>query len=527
MRALFFRWDNGFAALSGLLLWLAFPGGGGLWPLLAVALLPLLVTACRAPSALAACALGLTAGLVHFTLLLYWIVIVLSRYGGLAWPLAVLALIFLALYMALYSVLFALICRHLCGRLPVWALLWLLPALWVGLDWLRGWLFTGLPWMDLGYALYEVPLLIQVSDLVGHHGVSFLLVLVNALFLAFLLRRRPTGAAAAALFLPVLLLVGAVCWYGQLRLAQFDAEEERGEGRRLLVGVVQGNIDQALKWSPAMQEATLASYLAASRQLVAAAATAGPALIVWPETALPFYPQPDGRLEPLWQLVASQRLALLTGTPWYELVDWQSRLRHYYNSALLFRPDGSFGGRYDKHHLVPFGEYVPLRRFLPFLAPLVETVGDFTAGEIDRPLPWGPLQAGVLICFESVFPALTRTWVDAGANALINLTNDAWYGKSSAPWHSLAMAVFRAVESRRSLVRAANTGISAFIAPSGRIGARSGLFVPWHDQAEVLLRSERSWWVRGGYLFAPACLLLVVVTLLATGRRPAGATRRG
>ena len=172
-------------------------------------------------------------------------------------------------------------------------------------------------------------------------------------------------------------------------------------------------------------------------------------------------------------------------------------------------------GNIIKSHLVPFGEYVPLKRFLPFLAPLVEAVGDFSRGTIDQPLVWQEVRAGVLICFESVFPELTRSWVMAGANMLVNLTNDAWYGKSSAPQHSLAMAVFRAVETRRSLVRSANTGISAFIAPTGTIDRQSELFVPWAATSPVVLCSELTFWARYGYWFAPVCLAIGLLGGLA------------
>ncbi len=225
-------------------------------------------------------------------------------------------------------------------------------------------------------------------------------------------------------------------------------------------------------------------------------------------------------MQPLAEMTANHDIALLTGAPWYEIVDRRLRKVNYFNSALLLNSTGQFAGKYYKTHLVPFGEYVPLKRLLPFLAPIVEAVGDFSPGKIEQPLVWRDARAGVLICFESVFPELSRKWVMAGANVLVNLTNDAWYGKSSAPHHSLAMSVLRAVESRRSLVRSANTGISAFINPLGRVEYRSELFQPYAFAADVVLYESETFWVRYGYLFAPFCLVIGVgAVLLAVIRR--------
>jgi apolipoprotein N-acyltransferase len=211
---------------------------------------------------------------------------------------------------------------------------------------------------------------------------------------------------------------------------------------------------------------------------------------------------------------------LLTGAPWYEVFEERgSRLIYYYNSALLLQPGERAEAKYFKSHLVPFGEYVPLRRYLPFIEPLVEAAGHFTPGRIEEPLVTGSIRAGVLICFESIFGDLGRRWVASGANVLVNVTNDAWYGRSSAPYQSWAMTVFRSVETRRSLVRSANTGISGIVDPLGRVVRQSDLFVPWSVAAPVALLEERSPFVRGGYLFAPFCALAAVLILLPGVKR--------
>jgi len=499
--------------VTGAGLWLSFPGGGELWPLLFVALIPLLV-AVRSESAGRAAAAGLIAGLAHFLPLLYWIVIVLGKYGGLAWYVSLQALLLLALYMSVYVVVFAAFARTILLGLPAVLALFFVPALWVGLDWLRGVLFTGFPWMDLGYGLYRIPLLVQIADVAGHHGVTFVIVFANTLLLLLFGIRRRIAENLVLVGCGICLLGGAGL-YSSLRLAEMTARISAPEAARMKVGIVQGNIDQSIKWSPDQQQITVETYLALTASLMRAASP--PDLVVWPETALPFFPRNE-QLGPLKMAVKSGDMALLTGAPWYEIVDRQSKKVKYYNSAFLLAPDGGFAGKYFKSHLVPFGEYVPMKKLLPFLAPLVEAVGDFSSGTIDRPLVWHEAKAGILICFESVFPELSRQWVLAGANILVNLTNDAWYGKSSAPQHSLAMAVLRAVETRRSLIRSANTGISAFVNPAGGIEERSGLFEPWAAAREAVLMTDTTIWVRFGHLFAPFCLIMACCGT-AVGRR--------
>lgn len=500
--------------LTSLLLWLSFPGGGAVWPLLLVALVPLLFVL-RSVSVRGSFFCGLSCGLVHFTLLLYWIVIVLGKYGGLAWFISLAALLLLALYMSLYFAFFALLARYILQAFPASFCLWILPALWVGVDWLREVILTGFPWMDLGYALFEVPYIIQIADLVGHHGVTFLVVFVNTC-LMLIFSKKHSVLGYLFILVPALCLIGGVGIYSKNRFEEVQHAMSATGTSRISVGIVQGNVDQAVKWSPSQQKETVERYLSQTELLFI---SGQPSLVVWPETALPFYPPSNDHMQPLKEQVATKDFALLTGAPWYEIIDREARNVKFFNSALLLQPDGLFGGKYYKTHLVPFGEYIPLKKFLPFLAPLVEAVGDFSFGAIEQPLIWQEARAGILICFESVFPELSRRWVLAGANMLVNLTNDAWYGKSSAPYHSLAMSVLRAVETRRSLIRSANTGISAFVTPAGTIAKQSDLFVPWAAAEEVVLSGEVTIWVRHGYLFAPLCLAFGLFGGLAAGMR--------
>jgi len=217
-------------------------------------------------------------------------------------------------------------------------------------------------------------------------------------------------------------------------------------------------------------------------------------------------------------------IMLLTGAPWFRVEQSVTKRQvSYFNGALLAKPAAGFSFVYFKSHLVPYGEYVPLKKYMPFIAPLVEAAGDFTPGTIEEPMRAGSIAAGILICFESIFPDLSRSWVNAGANLLVNLTNDAWYGKSSAPYQSWAMTVYRSVETRRALVRSANTGISGFLDPLGRESSRSGLFVEWAQKNEVVLLETRTFFVRGGYLLAPLCAaaagVLIVMSMINRKRR--------
>jgi apolipoprotein N-acyltransferase len=499
--------------LSSGLLWLAFPGGGEIWPLLFVAPLPLLYVI-RQSSPAGSFIAGLLCGWCHFMLALYWIVIVLGKYGGLPLFISVPALVLLSLYMGLFVACFALSAALVLRRYGTTTAVWIIPALWVGLDWLRSFAFSGFPWMDPGYALWEVPLFIQTADFFGHHGITYLLLLVNCLLLAVM-----TDSAKRRQKLPLVTAVAAVFVvagiYGQYRIQQLD--RGMNAGKKVTVGIVQGNIDQSIKWTPAEQQGTVATYVNLTAELFQA--SSGPELVVWPETALPFFPMTNPLMGELRALAMGKKVALLTGSPWFEEKEKAEQGVSLYNSAFLLQPDGEYGDMYFKSHLVPFGEYVPMKKMLPFLAPLVEAVGDFAPGTIEKPLVSGTIRGGVLICFESIFPDIARRWVDVGANVLINLTNDAWYGRSSAPSQSMAMTVLRAVETRRSLVRAANTGISAFVDPVGRVVASSTIFTTWSKSMQVSLMDDVSFYVRYGYLFGPGCLLLSCAAVLVAVRR--------
>lgn len=501
------------SCVTVVLFWLGLPGGGGLWPLLAVACVPFLVSIVRGSSRQVFC-FALFCGTVHFLVQLYWLVFVTHHYGGLPLYFSLPALLLLCLYLSVYFLIFAQLVRCFVARFSPLACLLLIPASWVAMDYLRSFVFSGFPWMDLGYGLVDTPLLLQVADVSGHYGLTFIIVLVNSFFAFCLLYRaelRQSKQMVMAVFLVLLCSVSYSAW----RLQQLDLQFENVP--TLHVGVVQGNIDQGQKWNPARQGTTVKTYLDQSALLMEGAVRLD--LLLWPETALPFFPPGHPLSRPIASFLQEEDVMLLTGSPWFERGDTTTEDLKIYNSSLLFNTNGTIVSMTAKSHLVPFGEYVPLKRYLPFIAPLVEGVGDFIPGTIENPPACKKGRIGVLICFESIFPDISRKWVDAGANILVNITNDAWYGRSSAPHQTLAMTRMRAVETRRSVVRSANTGFSVFVDPLGRAQEVSSLFVPWESSRPAVLNEERTLFVRGGFAFAPGCLIVVLTALMVCLRK--------
>ncbi|MBU1715239.1 MAG: apolipoprotein N-acyltransferase [Proteobacteria bacterium] len=497
------------ALLSGTLLFFSAPGLFGNGLLAWFCLVPLFYLINKEKPGQAALS-GLACGILYYTGMLYWIVIVLGRYGHLPWWISVPALLMLACYMALYLAAFAALTSWVRRIIPV---LWVAPIIWVSLDLIRNRLFSGFPWQDLAYSQYDYPSLIQFADLGGHYGVTFLIVLTNG-FIYFVItdlwhRKKFTKDLLKPDYLLVILLIISVFSYNQFRTRQIS--KEITEAENISVAVIQGNISQDEKWQARFRQETINRYLSLSATAITEKRTD---LLIWPETAVPLYPMEAPVLQKIIHGITELNdVSILTGAP--HRIPPRSMEANYYNSAFLFSPDGTISGRYDKQHLVPFGEYVPLKNILRFLGPLVETIGDFSLGEFTTTLSCKNARLGVLICFESIFPELARRQVAAGANLLVNITNDAWFGRSSAPWQHLSMAVLRAIETRRSLARSANTGISGFIDPLGRINKSSPLFEQYIVADDLpLLNNKTVFTDYGGHNFAVFCLLSITILMI-------------
>ena len=492
------------AAVSGLMLTGAFPNIDLNW-LAWCALVPLLI-AIQNLNWRDRIRIGLIAGLVHYLTLMYWLQYTMQIYGHLPWYLSIPVLFLMATYLSLYVIAFVLLVDRLHEK-PALCLI-LIPALWVSLEYIRSFLFTGFPWELLGYSQYRTLHIIQISDIFGVFGISFLILLTNvALYQVYLYftandrstfpvtRRGIIGAGIA-----VVMVLAAAWAYGAFRIKTID--HLAGKSAKERIGVVQGNIEQSLKWDPAFQVETIHKYTRLSR----VAGEQKPKLIVWPETATPFYFLYDKKLSDM-VLEGIRPIAthFLIGSPSFNQKDKQI---DYFNSAYLVRPDGKAIGKYDKAHLVPYGEYVPLRSWFPFLGKMVAQVGDFVPGKKGETLTWNDYKLGVLICYELIFPYLSRAVTKNGAAVLVNITNDAWYGRTSAPYQHFSMAVLRAVENRRSLVRAANTGISGFIDPVGRVTDATELFTEATLTRDVPFLTSVTFYTRYGEVFARLCLAI-------------------
>jgi apolipoprotein N-acyltransferase len=487
------------------LLALAFPKYGH--PVVGlVALTPLLVALCgwtgrpgrpRGVSARRGFTLGLIAGVVHYAGTVYWTGSTVSTFGGLPWavaiPVAGLLVLYMALYIAAASAASAVLIRHF-GT----AGLLLAPASFVAAEYLRAHLFGGFPWIPLGNSVVRMLPLSQLASLFGVYGLSWLLATLHACLAAAAIhvgRNRGYAIAGAA----ALLVVPSV--WGAARLS--DSALTR-EGSPITVALVQGNIPQEEKWDAARAGAIYERYLNMSR----AARAAGAQFIVWPESATPFYfdEDPASALR-LRQLARDLATPILFGTDEIE----RGSAPRYYNSAFMLAPAGTTAAVYRKMYLVPFGEYVPFHQLLFFVGPLVEAVSAFSPGMRVTMMPVQGHMVSTAICYEVVYPHLIREGVLAGSELLTTITNDAWYGESSAPHQHWELAMMRAIEQGRYLARAANTGISGIVDPYGRVVAKSALFETTTVMGEVRALQSRTLYARIGDLAAQLAVLLTLV----------------
>lgn len=449
-------------------------------------------------------ALGLTTGVSYFTATLYWITLVVRNYGDLPFPVAVLANGLLIAYLSLFPALFAVVLRRLWLRYGAPSLM-AAPIVWVATELGRTYLlFNGFPWVLLGYSQATTLPIAQLASLVGVYGVSALVATVSvaaAMCVAtssIRLRTIAIGVAAS------LVVVTAV--WGSRRASR--AEWTR-EGEVVKVGLVQGNVSDAARRDPVQTPRILQDNLRLTRQAIGAGAD----VVLWPESAMsPFrfadYPDVAGLVR---RVAREGHVSILVGSDQVE----RGRPDRWYNSAFLIRPDGTDAGVYRKIHLVPFGEYVPWRRLLFFIGPLVEAIGTgFDAGDDPTVLPVNGHGISVAICYEIVYPALVRQFVVRGSELLTTITNDAWFGDTSAPYQHFAQASMRAIEEGRYVVRAANTGISGIVDPYGRVLTQTNVFEQGVRVGTARYLRTSTVYARWGDAFAYISVLLTAVLLL-------------
>jgi apolipoprotein N-acyltransferase len=508
------------AIFSGLLLVVAFPKYDQSY-LLFIALIPLF-WALRGQPPRTAFWLGIVSGFTFYLGLMSWILYVTHIYGKLPLPLALGVLLLLAAYLSLYKGFWA------WG--VGWAdqhgvnLLWFAPIWWVVMELVQAYPIDSFPWELLGHGLYRHPLLLQTADLIGTYGLSFLLVLINVglILLVAPASKSPQPRRFRTLALLIIILAA---WLGYGYYRQEMISRIIADSPKLHTAVIQGNIHQAEKWDPQIVEDTLKTYGRLTREVLAEKAQTGESdrttLVIWPETAAPFFfhrhPDHDTPLDALVKEIAREnQVYLLFGAP---AAENRPEGEVFFNRAYLLNPQGEVVGHYDKAHLVPWGEYVPFQRIFFFIQKMVPMIGDFVEGPVGATVPLPQGKVGVLICYESIFGYLSRAQVGNGAQLLVNITNDAWFGTTSAPYQHMSMAVLRAVENRVSLARAANTGISAFVNGDGRILWTSPL------EQEAALAMDLPWlpggsfYLRYGYLFPWICVVIAALIFLFTPRR--------
>ncbi len=534
-------------ALMALALPLALPFGslrevdpaGRLEAIAWLALVPAILSVRSASSARAALARGLVAGLAYFYAAIWWVSHAMTEFGGLPLWLSLVALTLLVLYMAVHwAAAFAISWKIRAGLgWPLWIHL---PAVWAALELSRNYLFTGFPWGNLGYVQARTPIVAQLAALAGPYGIAALVVLVNAVLAEGLaaarerrpLPRRAAGVAAAA-------LVAAIA-HGAWRLPATRARMEAAPAIR--VGIVQPNVDQSVK----NQARDRADYILSRLvPLTVEADRAGADLVAWPEATYPLYLRPEVRaFGPGSGLPALERAHLLMGAVTLETErrPGGETSRSVGNVALLLSPSLEVLGSYRKHHLVPFGEYVPLQRWLPFLRHVVPSIAPATPGEELAVLSFRPAGAAdaagavrlaPMICFDAIFPEIAVAFARQRPEPeiLVNPTNDAWYGYSSGPYQFLSLVRLRAIETGKAVVRPAYAGVSAVILPTGEVapgalpvGPVDPELAPDPPEPPRLLLAEvprlrgATPYTRFGDLFAYACAAFAAVALGAAIR---------
>lgn len=483
-----------FSILSGVLLAFSFPNFN-LTFLAWFSFVPLFL-ATRGCSPKKTFLLWYLGGVVFYLITIYWIIHV-----------TLIGLIVLVLYLALYFGVFGIAIRRVSevskvSRVSGIIFLFVSPAVWVSLEFIRSHLFSGFGWALLGYSQTINPPLIQIADITGAYGVSYLVLLVNVLIFLII----EDGLSKRITEVVIVFFILAVSFsYGIYRL------NENKNYPRIKIAVIQGNIPQDMKWDEAKREFILKRY----EELTREASRKKPDLIVWPETSVPGYFELEADIfERMTRLSKDTKIPLIIGSFGYDFEN-HGKL---FNSAILIKNEAQDFERYNKLHLVPFGEFVPLERWFGFIRNFVD-IGDLKEGKGYTILNVGDAGIGTLICFEDIFEGITRNFVRRGANLILNITNDAWYKNSSAPFQHAQASVFRAIENRVFVVRGANTGFSCFIDENGRIyekikdGSGRSIDVTGFSIAETGLLRSNTFYTRYGDLFAFICIILNAISL--------------
>jgi len=481
-------------------------------PLAFVALVPFLVSLCGRSSR-GAFVSGVFMGLPYFFGANYWVYNSISKYGGVDIFTTFLIVFVLSLYLSLYVGVFGWLYVSRIKNTSLPAML-IAPVLWVVIEYVRSIALTGLPYSLIGYTQHEFLRFIQISDITGAYGVSFLVLAVNgAIADLFILKKRvdekPLFHMSPTLigYLVLLIVLSANLLYGTHRL------NEPKSPSSLNAVIIQPNIEQDMKWDPANQEEVMDTLETLTREAI----VNGTDIVIWPETAIPFYYIRDEQnTRRLRSFVRSIDTPLLTGA--ITVNESKEGKITLGNSSVLLDRKGKEAFRYDKIHLVPFGEYVPWKSLLGFIDRLVVGIGDYRPGNNLSSANLDGKRFSSIICYEVAFPSLVRKFFKNDSDFLVIMTNDAWFGRTTGPYHHFAMSVFRAIENRKPVLRAANTGISGVIDSFGRVQAKTPIFTRTVLMESISTDNIRSFYSRFGDLFIYLCSIITII-LMADLRR--------
>ncbi len=489
-------------AVSGAMLSFAFPRAN-LFPVAWFAAAPFMYYIYRLPWKQALLS-AFVFGAALFAGLLYWVIL----FGFL--PFILLA----AVQSLLYIVGYAALAKALGSRLGPWGRMLLLPSLWVLMEWINSLWITGFPWGNIGYSQYRILCLVQLCSVTGAWGISFLVAMSNAVLANIIAALKQTSDTSFIRWQAVIVIVfvGAVWIFGAKSM-----DGSRPIGKPLRAGVVQGNIDPNEQHDTQYQTKFWRTYSTLTRE----AADDGARIIVWPEGIAPGYIRRDPVLLHRLTTIAEESggVTLLMGGR------DEGDEGQVYNCAFLIGPPTGLLDRYIKVHLVPFGEFVMLRNYLPIVERYPVLSYDVTAGREFNVLKSNSDRIGTVICFESIFPQISRKLADSGAEILCVITNDAWFEKTAAAEQHMSKSVFRAVENRRYLLHGAATGISCIIDPCGRILESAGLFEEKLLVSDITLISGKSFYTKHGDWFVYFCIAACFLLGLSSCRRAAGGNR--
>lgn len=489
---------------SGVLFAASFPNYSQGW-LSFIALAPLVIAAVHARSPREAFLQGWLSQTTAWLIMVPWVVRVMSYYGGLPYAVGVALLVAMCLILGLYGALFAAIVRRfqLTERFMPWLLV---PLTWAAVEYLRTYFLTGFPWNLIATALIDYPSFVALDRFAGPYFLGALLV-VPSTVIAWWATQKPNAVARVVVggALGILLLV----WWGTGLVA--SKLNLRPKGAEIVTAaLLQPNITQHMRWD----ESNVLAIYRKMIDMTVRAAEKGARVVVWPESTVPlsYTDTPDYRAH-IESLSKQYDIDIILGS----VATDPERPGRLWNSAFLVS-NGTTVGHYDKIRLVPFGEYVPLRRVLFFAEKLVHAVGEFEFGTNEKPLV-GKKSYGPAICYEVVYPQIARTQVKNGADVIVTITNDAWYDGTSAPAQHLWQARMRAVETDRYVLRSATTGISAFIDPAGQNKAAIPMGRDGIIYAAFESRSSITPYVRFGDWFAWAASAVVLVALARKRRK--------